>query len=183
MKIIENKIYLVPFSKYHLRDDRYFSWIRDKEVVKYIGRDELLKGITLEQAEEYVEQIWADEKCNFFAIHDSFNNEFIGTTKLKIIKSVEGYYDVGDVGVMIGAEQYRGKGLSKEILRACSKFGFKHLKLRKLVAGAYQINYPVIKGFLRIGYQIEGRIRNHFRVDEGFCDQILLGCFEQELVL
>ena len=182
MKIRGKLTYMVPFEEYHLYDQRYFEWIRDQDVVRYIGREELLTGITFTEAEAYVKQLWANDYCFFFAVHHKKNGNFIGTAKVNFMNERGSRYKIADIGIMLGDRTYWGFGLSTDVLRAISAYSFDILSARKLTAGAYSVNSAVIKAFRRIGYIEDGRLRKHLPINDNFCDQVLLSCFESELI-
>lgn len=174
--------HLERFERRHLYDSNYYHWITDIDVVRYIGRDELLSGITFAEAEEYVQTLWNNENCAFLAVYQNETNAFVGTAKINF-GSVRGRaHGLADIGIMIGDRKVWGKGLATDILRTVSRFAFDDLNARKLTAGAMSPNEAVVKAFLRIGYVEEGRLRRHLPNDGGYCDHVLLGCFRDELL-
>ncbi len=182
MLIQGQRVHMVRFERQHLDDPAYYAWLRDSEVVRYIGRDELLEGIPFFEVEDYVEHLWANENCLFLAVYHSESDTFIGTAKINFSSEFGRRNDIGDVGIMIGARNFWSQGLATDVLRTLSKFAFDELGARKLFAGAMSLNVAVIKAFLRIGYFEEGRLRQQL-FDKGFyCDHVLLGCFKHELL-
>jgi ribosomal-protein-alanine N-acetyltransferase len=180
---IENgRILLKPFELEHLRDPAYHSWLCDLQVVKYIGRDELLKSIPFEDVEKYVRELWKNTNCHFFAIHDAETDKFIGTSKANFVSTKSQKDGIADIGIMLGERSFWGRGLAVEVLQAISTFAFDNLRARKLTAGGYSANIAVIKAFLKVGYSIEGTLRQQLSLDGGYCDHILMGCFESELL-
>ncbi len=182
MLIKGKHIYLEPFTSKHLYNPAYYSWLRDIDVVRYIGRDELLQGISFEVAETYVKQLWCNEYCHFMAVHHAATGQFIGTAKINFISDQGRKHGVADMGIMLGERSFWGQGLSKDILQAISIFAFDQLNARKLSAGGYSLNEAVVKAFLRIGYKIDGSLRQQLAVGDGYCDHVLMSCFEHELV-
>jgi RimJ/RimL family protein N-acetyltransferase len=181
--MIQGKLtHMVPFTERHLYDPAYYAWLKDAEVVRYIGRDELLAGIPFSEAEGYVKQLLTNENCTFLAAHDNESGRFVGTAKINLLTTPGLKHDIADLGIMLGDRAVWGKGLSTDILRAISVFSFDTLKARKLSAGAYALNVAVIKAFLRIGFRIDGSLRRQFPVDDGYCNHVLLSCFEDELI-
>ena len=68
IRIDGKNVSLVSFEERHLNNPRYFEWLTDFEVVRFIGRDEYLKPIQFEKVREYVEDLWQSRHCSFFAI-------------------------------------------------------------------------------------------------------------------
>ena len=182
MLITGKRVYLEPFASTHLYDPAYYAWLRDIDVVRYIGREELLQGIPFTEAENYVMQLWKEEYCHFLAVHHTETGKFIGTAKVNFISAQGRKHGIADMGIMLGERSFWGQGLAKDILQAISIFAFDELHARKLSAGGYSLNEAVVKAFLRIGYKIDGKLRRQLVVDHSYCDHVLMSCFEQELV-
>lgn len=181
--LIQGKLsHIVPFAEKHLYAPAYYQWLRDIDVVRYIGRDELLAGNPFTEVEDYVKQLWSNEYCNFLAVHENESGKFIGTAKVNFITERGRKHGIADIGIMLGERDFWGKGMSTDILRVISTYAFDTLKARKLTAGAFSLNVAVVKAFLRIGYKVDGRLRQQLHVDNGYCDHVLLSCFVNELV-
>jgi ribosomal-protein-alanine N-acetyltransferase len=176
-----HRIYMVRFERKHLDNPAYFKWLRDLEVVRYIGRDELLAGIPFSEVERYVEQLWANENCYFLAVYHSESKNFIGTAKINFFNERFRRSGLADIGIMLGDRDSWGQGLGTDVLRNLSKFAFEQLGARKLSAGAMSPNTAIVKAFLRIGYLEEGRLRQHLLIENEYCDHVLLGCLKGEL--
>lgn len=177
-----NFTHICAFDGAHLSDPRYYRWITDFEVVRYIGRDELLAGISFPEVEQYVQQLWDSPFCSFLAVYHTESNTFIGTAKVNFSSERGRRHGLADIGIMLGDRDYWGKGLATDVLRVVSNFAFDVLGARKLTAGAMAQNAAVVKAFLRIGYVEEGRLRRQDALDGGYCDHILLGCFKGDLI-
>lgn len=173
--------HMVRFERNHLNDPNYYHWINDINVVRYIGRDELLTGISFEEAEQYVQQLWRNEHCIFLAVYHTESGKFVGTAKINFINERGRKHGLADIGIMLGDRNFRGKGLATDILRAISVYAFENLLARKLTAGAMSPNEAVVRAFLRIGYVEEGRLRRQLPIENGYCDHVLLSCFRDEL--
>ena len=181
MMLCGQRTYAVNFEDSHLRDPRYFAWLRDLEVVKHIGRDELLRGITFPEVESYVAGLRRVGGCTFLAVYAAEERAFIGTAKINFLAESGIREGVADIGIMIGDRSFWGRGMATDILRSVSKYAFDELGARKLVAGAMSPNIAVIRAFENVGYVREGLLRSQFNVAGSHCDHVLLGCFNAEL--
>ncbi len=181
MLIEGKKTFLEPFSEHHLMDPSYRAWLADREVVKYLGRPEYFSGVTFDEIQAYVERLWVNDRCSFFAVYERADAVFVGTTKVTFGEKSGPVPDVADVGVMIGQRSYWGKGLATDALHASCHHAFKTGAARKLTAGAMSANIAVIRAFHRIGFVEEGRLRRQFLLDGMHFDHVLLGCFRGEL--
>jgi [ribosomal protein S5]-alanine N-acetyltransferase len=182
IKILGNGIYLMPFETQHLNNPRYYSWLCDPEVVKYLGREELLAGVPFDEINAYIDNLWKSQYCHFFAVFHAETDIFIGTSKISFGTERDFKHKIADIGIMIGDRYFWGKGLATETLRAVSAFAFDTLSARKLSAGGFEANTSVIKAFMKIGFKIDGRLRKHLSIGHDYCDHVLMSCFEHELI-
>jgi [ribosomal protein S5]-alanine N-acetyltransferase len=183
MLINGQNTYMELFERQHLDDPVYYAWLCDLDVVRYIGRDELLTGVSFSEVEGYVKHLWSNENCWFFAVHHAQSGSFIGTAKVNFFSERGRRIGVADIGIMLGDRAFWGRGLATDVLRAVSKFAFDELGARKLSAGAMSPNVAVLKAFFRVGYVEEGRLRQHLPLQDDYCEHVLLGCFKNELLL
>jgi len=181
LRLDGTKTYLAPFEARHLSDPRYFAWLSDLEVVRFIGRDEYLRPIEFERVREYVHDVWANPYISFFAVHVQGTDAFVGTAKLNYLDQSGLTHRTADVGIMIGDRGCWGTGLATDALRTLCRYSFETLGVRKLTAGAIAGNDAVIKAFLRIGFVEEGRLRQKVCVAGDYKDHVLLGCLKGEL--
>lgn len=181
MHIEGTQIFLTPFATRHLMDPAYRSWLADREVVQYLGRPEYFAAVPFAAIRAYVERVWANDRCSFFAVHAMADGAFVGTTKVTFGEKIGPVPDVADVGVMIGDRGSWGKGLATDALRVTCRHAFETLGARRLTAGAMAPNVAVIRAFVRIGFVEEGRLRQHFVLDGQGADHVLLGCLRGEL--
>ncbi len=176
------KIYLVPFNDDHLHSPDYLSWLRDYEVIKYIGREEYLEPVSFEEVKQYVEDVWKNEFCSFYAMCAIDTGDFIGTIKINYLNAAGRKSGIADIGIMIGNRKFWGKGMATDALTATCAYAFSELKARKLTAGALAPNQAVIRAFQKIGFVVEGRLRGKVYVDGDYVDHVLLGCFSNEFL-
>lgn len=174
--------HVVRFERQHLDDPNYYRWVTDIEVVRYIGRDELLEGIPFSEVEDYVQQLWCNEFCTFLAVYHTETGTFVGTAKINFINERNRKYGLADIGIMLGDRKFWRMGLATDVLRTISAYAFDKLNARRLTAGAMSLNEAVVRAFLRVGFVEEGRLRQQLPVNNGYCDHVLLGCLCDELI-
>ena len=180
MKLSGKLIYLVPFEEIHFNTD-YLEWLRDIDVIKYIGREEYLLPIHTGEIEKYIKGLWANPYCGFFSLYRSDEKRFIGTAKVSF-GNEEGYRNrIADLGIMIGDKKSWGLGFATDCISVLARYAFNTLGVRKLTAGAVSSNVAVIKAFKKLGFIEEGRLRKKVFVSGGYDDHVLMGCFHEEL--
>ena len=171
----------VPFGEGHLRDPVYLSWLRDRDVVRTIGRpDYMAAPVDFATVEKYFAQMKDSSGDLFLALYHTANGRFVGTLKAGHIDWHQGN---ADIGIMIGDKEYWGRGLATDAIRTLALHLYNVLGLRRLTAGSMSINPAMIAVFENLGFRREGVLREHLRHENGFCDHVLLGCFRNELRL
>jgi ribosomal-protein-alanine N-acetyltransferase len=181
MRIDIGPITLLPFGQQHLTHSRYIKWLRDYEVVRYLGRDEYLTEISIAEIEEYVRRIWENKFVHFFAIELQKEKEFIGTCKISQNSERERNSNFADIGIMLGEKAHWGQGIATMVIKAISVYAFESLNFRKLSAGAISANTGVIRAFEKSGFIHEARLRQTIKLENSYYDHILMGCFPHEL--
>jgi ribosomal-protein-alanine N-acetyltransferase len=180
MQIKNSIVYLEPFAEKHLNDEKYLRWLRDQEVIKYIGREEYFGEITFDEIKEYVNSGWNNRYISFWAVYLSENKTFIGTVKINYFNEDGLKSKTADIGIMIGERSIWGKGVASFTLSLVCEYGFNQLSARKLTAGALANNIAVIKAFKKIGFLEEGRIRGRLLIGGEYHDHVLMGCYPNE---
>jgi [ribosomal protein S5]-alanine N-acetyltransferase len=180
MRIEGRHVHLEPFVERHLYDPRYLTWLRDREVMRYIGRDEYLRPFEFSMVEDYVRSLWANPLCAFWAVHALDDGTFIGTFKTHYGDATGEATRSADIGIMIGERSRWGKGYATDAAGSGCRHAFETLGARKLTAGANASNGAVVAAFRRIGFVEEGRLREKLLVDRQYHDHVLMGCFRHE---
>jgi [ribosomal protein S5]-alanine N-acetyltransferase len=177
-KIIGRRISLKKFSSVHVECQGYHNWLRDPEVIRTLNLPEYIRApVSADSIRHYCSQLMNSSNNFFFALHLNEQSEFIGTAK---IGSVNKYSGTADLGIMIGRKDLWGHGYATEAIELLCGAAFKQLKIRRLTAGSMSNNPGMIRVFEKLGFKIEGIMRQHDRTEEGYVDHVHLGCFECE---
>jgi ribosomal-protein-alanine N-acetyltransferase len=78
----------------------------------------------------------------------------------------------GDISYIIAREQ-RGKGIVSEALRAMLDYGFDRMNLHSVEAGVTPGNDASTRMLQKIGFRLEGHLRENFLTDRGFVDSLI----------
>lgn len=173
-----NLVTLKAFDTQHIYASEYLKWLRDPEVVRTLNLPNYLqKQIEIGELENYCNSRISSKKDIFIAIHTAKSDAFIGTCK---IAHIDCYAATADIGIMIGNKSYWGQGIGSETIRLLGKFAFEEMGLRKLTAGTMGTNLAMIRVFQKMGFILEGTIRQQDKLETQYVDHILLGCFKDE---
>ncbi len=166
------KLKLKKFDKNYIHKTNYFEWLKDKEVTKFIYRNEFRKKIDYKKINNYLNQIQKSKNDFFFMI--CYDGIPIGTLK---IGSIDWYGKTADIGIMIGEKSYWGKGIATLSIKLAKEYSKKKLHLRKLTSGTPIKNIGMIKAFKKNGFKMEGIRKKQLLIDNRYCDHILFGKF------
>lgn len=82
----------------------------------------------------------------------------------------------GEIGYWLAAE-YRGRGLMPRAIRVFADYAFRELQLHKLTATTYPFNPSSSRALEKVGFALEGRLREHVRSRNGaeYYDALVYG--------
>ncbi len=166
----KNKIYLKPIKSVDIKKTNYIKWLKDKEVIKYLYRQELFKPFKNKDIVKYVQKLEKSKNDYFYFI--KINKTNIGTVK---IGHIDWYSRTGDLGIMIGEKEYWNKGYATKVIKLVCKHSKRKLKLRKLVAGTPSLNVGMVKAFKKNKFKLEGNRKKQLLIFNKYIDHILFG--------
>lgn len=148
---------------------RYLSWLNSVEVNQYL--ETRYSRQTEESLIAFVEQMLLSQHSVLLAITDKDSGQHIGNIKIGPINSA---HKSAPLGLVIGENNWWGKGVAKEVIAAVTKWGFDSLDLEKINAGSYASNQASIRAFLACGFMEEGRQYSQVELSSGKRDDVVL---------
>ena len=174
--IYGDKIVLGPVERKHL--PQMVEYRNDPELQKYFREYRLL---TLEmQTKWWEDKVVNDLSCEYFVIYTrgtEGGDYIIGMTGLTYMHPVNRN---GEVAIVIGNEDCRGKGLGQDVLKTLVRHGFLKLNLRRIDAEVYANNLSSVALFDKVGFQKEGVLRDRYYCDGKFWDSIMFSMLRNE---
>lgn len=149
--------------------DSYLAWLNSDEVNQYL--ETRYSRQTEESLLAFVEQMLHSQHSILLAITDKESGQHIGNIKLGPINSA---HKSAPLGLVIGENNWWGKGVAKEVISAVTNWGFESLGLVKINAGSYVSNQASIRAFLACGYLEEGRQYSQVELSSGVRDDVVL---------
>lgn len=172
MRETKKKIFLKIFKPSDIDKTNYLKWLKDKEVIKFLYRDDLNVAIKKKEIIRYVRDLFKSKNNFFYLIF--IKDIAIGTIK---IGHIDWKAKTADIGIMIGEKNYWNKGYATEAIKLIVKLSKAKLNLRKLVAGTPGLNYGMIKAFKKNGFKVEGKRIKQLYIAKKYMDHVLLGKF------
>jgi ribosomal-protein-alanine N-acetyltransferase len=181
--LIERTNIFLSNKRLSLREFIYSDWI---DVHKYASQDKVCQyqpwgPNTEEDSKDFVTQVINDATQEprtryVFAIVNNENEKMIGAGEFNIRDFTN---KIGEVGFIVNPE-YWGKGIATDVAKLLINFGFKELKLHRLVATCDPRNIGSSKVLEKVGMTKEGRIREDLLIKDGWRDSLLYSVLEYE---
>lgn len=167
------RVYLRPLRGVDV-DERYVSWHRDPELMRYFTgtQREFTKGSLIAEIER--------PDLHVYGIFMVDTHLHIGTVK---IGPIDEHHRTSDLVVLIGDHDYHGKGLAAEAIRQGNKIAFERHYVRKLHGGMFAANKASIRAYIAADWEIEARLRDHYLVDNEPMDRVLVACWNPSWAL
>jgi [ribosomal protein S5]-alanine N-acetyltransferase len=154
---------------------KYLKWINDQSI---IGQTEsryfpTSKNKLFKKVKEFNES----PNTVFFSIIDKKTKDYIGNVKIGPINWIDRN---AAIGRLIGEKDFHGKGYGTEVSKLILKYAFQILNLNKIYSGAIESNKGSIKSNLKLGFKIEGELREHYYLNGSYKSLIQLGLTKKD---
>ena len=80
------------------------------------------------------------------------------------------------------APEHQGKGYAADATRLTVEYGFNKVNLRKLYLYVDEINEKAVHIYKKIGFQIDGRLREHYFVNGEYHDAFVMSLLRKDYV-
>lgn len=167
--------------EYKREDLEYMrSWVNNPEVVDNLS-DIFLAPSTVDATEQFLASVLERRRQNSycFVIADKETEEYIGQIDLM---NIDWKNRCGEIGIVIGAEQHRGKGIGAEALSLLQDFAFNRVNLNRLEIKVHSYNTPALRCYRKSGFVEEGRLRANFYIHGDYFDTIILSMLKSEFI-
>ena len=148
----------------------YVEWLNNKEINQYL--ESRYSKHSIATVSQYIMEIKESEDVYLFGIFSKENGIHIGNIKLGPVNSI---YGRAEIGLLIGDRSYWGKGLGAQAIGIICDYAKNDLGLHKVEAGCYAENIGSLKAFEKAGFIVEGRLKDHFKMGNQWCDAYRLG--------
>lgn len=163
-KIVGQRIYLSPMNVDDL--ETYVKWFNDSNVTDGLGATPRVTSFDGER-----EWIRVNSSKYQFAIVSLEDDQLLGNCGIEAIDSVE---QSAEVGLFIGDEANRNKGLGTEVLKLLVDYGFDTLNLHNIMLKVFSFNERAIKCYKKVGFKEIGRRRESYFLHGKYHDQVFM---------
>ncbi len=153
---------------------RFVKWLNDKEVHRFLQAHD--RRLTLSKERKWISQNKKDSKVKKNFTIETLERRHIGSVSLDI--NVPNRRAV--FGIVIGDKKYWNKGFGTDAGKTMINFGFKKLKLHRIELDVMVYNPRAIKVYKRLGFKLEGRLREHNAYQKRFYDVLHMSILDRE---
>ncbi len=167
--LIGKKIYFKALSVDDVNEIHEYA--SNKDVSRFIGWK--LMG-SIEESKMHIEKMLKEElaKSHLYAsVSLKSNNKVIATVMIFNFDHNASHAEIG----YVFHQDYWGKGYCTEAVSLISNFAFNTLKLHKLHARVADENIGSSKVLEKNGFELEGRLRDHYFIENKYYDCLLYG--------
>ncbi|MBR2712828.1 MAG: GNAT family N-acetyltransferase [Bacilli bacterium] len=171
-KLEGKRIYLSPMN---IEDaETYIKWLADRRVSD--GTNATCKLYNIVSEKEWIEKNMERGEYTF-SIVSKDNNKLIGNCGIMNPNFIHG---TATLGIFIGEEEYRGKGIGKEVLELLLDYGFNFLRLHNIKLDVFSFNKQAIDCYKRIGFKEYGIRHECYFLDGKWYDELSMEILEKD---
>lgn len=123
----------------------YLDWFKQTEINKYIANvPSCLADLSM-----YIEENLADKTAFLFGVFSRESNQHIGNIRYEFAYEAQ---DKIDMGILIGEESWRGKGVASEVIIASALFFKEKFSVKTVILGVDSANVAAVKVYEKIGF-------------------------------
>ena len=149
-KEIKTKRFLLKKLTVNDATKRYLSWFGGLATKKYIVYAESERS--LEELRTYIENKSSRDDIAFFGIFVARGLQHIGNIKYDPIDSKKKY---AVMGILIGDEEWQGKGVAVEVIKATGEWLHKKKGINQIILGVDINNSMGVNAYKKIGFSVQ----------------------------
>ncbi|WP_354637384.1 GNAT family N-acetyltransferase [Kitasatospora camelliae] len=153
-----------------------WRWNSDPEVMRWMvdGYRQTLASVTKRLAERG-RNTYQDV---LYGVEVQADGRLIGLVRLHGAEPETG---IAEIDVYLGEKDCWGRGYASDAMRTMCRYGFEQMRLHKIQLTVVAENHPARHIYQKIGFVEEGRLRQTFRRDGRWHDELVMGLLEGEL--
>jgi diamine N-acetyltransferase len=151
-----------------------FVWLNDAQSARL---DLAFKPLDCIAFKGMFEQIAKDGTQVLFAIRKVYAPEIIG---FAVLRNIQPVHRSAELGIRIGAEGERGKGLGTRAVALMLKYAWNSLNLQRVSLSVLAHNTRAIASYTTAGFVMEGVLRQAAFIDGKWCDMAIMGALRTD---
>ena len=147
MKVETERFTIKPLTQADATE-RYLGWLIKEAQEEFILSARTFQ--TIESIRQYINKFESSSIAKIFGIFITTNQEHIGNIKYDSISLTD---RSAVMGIMIGEEEWKGKGVAKEVIVGTAKLLRDQLRIESIILGVKTKNKAAIKAYEKIGFK------------------------------
>lgn len=171
------RVVLVPFGRKHF--DYLIEWTPSAEFLLQWAGSQLEYPLTRVQLEWLYEAgSRKPPSCYLFSACDARDGSVIGHGEIGQLDRRNRSAHL--MRILLGPAELRGQGLGGEIVRELARFAFDSLDVHRLSLAVFERNTAAIRCYEKVGFRLEGTLRDARRHGSDFWDLCLMSMLRPE---
>lgn len=152
--------------------DSLFVWLNDARAATL---DLPYRPVDCLAFRDWLDRLPRETSQILFAIREANRPEMIGFV---LFKNFQPAYQTAELGVRIGVENDRGKGLGTRAVRLAMDYAWGVLNLHRISLNVLAHNDRAIVSYLNAGFVMEGKLREAAFIDGQWRDVVVMGALQ-----
>jgi RimJ/RimL family protein N-acetyltransferase len=170
--LVGPSIYLRPLEREDART--IVPWFNDPEVMRYLLR---YRPLTLTEEEEFLKRMAQSETDLALGIVRKGEDRLIGATGFH---HIDARCRHASFGILLGDKEAWGKGYGTEATGLMVGYAFETLNLNRVWLHVYEYNERGKRAYEKVGFRVEGRLRQDTFRDGRYWDTLVMGILRDE---
>lgn len=149
-----------------------FRWASDPDIRRDVG---LRQAPSREHTEAWVRRAEQDPAILPLAIYRG--GEHVGNV---VLDRIDTFVQSGRLSIYLGSLSVRGAGVGRTAVYLACREGFQQLDLHKIWLTVHTRNTAAINTYTRLGFRLEGILRDEFWLDGQRADLLYMGLIRDE---
>lgn len=128
--------------------NKYLSWFDDNTAQKYI--DAAKNDQSIKELQNFIKDKLISNDALFYGIFSKDSMNHIGNVKFEPISEE---LKTSVMGILIGEQDWRGKGVAKEVIYAVGKYLSNEWGINKMELGVAKENVAAINAYKKLGFE------------------------------
>jgi len=143
----ETKRFILKKLTFQDANDGYLDWFHDEEIKKFIAT----KPKTLAELNGFINHCNNNKFIVLLGIFTKNEKKHIGNIKYEFLKKT---YNEASMGIMIGIEQWRNKGVGTEVINQSIKVISNLYNTEIIELGVTRDNIAAIQVYKKLGFKV-----------------------------
>jgi RimJ/RimL family protein N-acetyltransferase len=170
-------IELLPFERNDF--ERLIRWVPTPEFLMLWSGPYFLFPLDKKQLETYLVSAEGDPPPRkIYKAFDRDTHTVVGHIELN---NIDWRNMAGTVSkVLVGQTDQRGNGIGTQMMKILLEIAFNSLKLHRLSLIVFDFNQPAIQCYQKVGFKIEGHMRDTRKIGQEYWSSYLMALLEQD---